>query len=230
VLPDFFNVYDDPTIGRLGDLKLIGGYGVDDAGGVPARVQLVEKGKLINLLVGTAPTRKVTEPNGHARGAVGSAITARPGNLIFESADQVPYEQLKKTLIELCQDSDLEYGLIITRLGDPSSARRMSFYFGGGQGARESQVSAPIEMYKVYADGHEEPVHNLEFGDVTVRILRDILQTSDQLYAYNYLTGGDYELPATIVCPAVLVEEMELKKSEEKTKTGPILPSPLAGR
>ena len=230
VLPDFFNVYDDPTIGRLGDLKLIGGYGVDDAGGIPVRVQLVDKGKLINLLIGTAPTRKVTEPNGHARGAVGSSVTARPANLIFESTDQVPYEQLKKTLIELCQDSDLEYGLIITRLGDPSSPRRISFYFGGGQGARESQVSAPIEIYKVYADGREEPVHSLEFGDVTVRILRDILQTSDQQYAYNYLTGGDYELPVTVICPAVLVEEMELKKSEEKTKTGPILPSPLAGR
>jgi hypothetical protein len=71
------------------------------------------------------------------------------------------------------------------------------------------------------------PVRNLEFSNVTIRILRDIIQTGDRPCVYNYLIGNDYEMPVSIVCPAVLVEEMELRKSEEKIKRPPLLPSPL---
>ena len=228
VLPAFFDVYDDPTIDRIGDMKLVGDYGVDDAGNAPMRVQLVQKGKLVNLLIGTAPTKKIKEPNGHARNSVGGDVVARPGNLLFESSDKVPYGELVKSMLELCEDIDLEYGLVIRRLGDPNApAGGMQYFFGPG-GARIPTLTAPIEAYKLYADGREEPVRNLEFSNVTVRILRDILQTSDEQYLYNYLIGNDFEMPASIVCPAILVEEMELKKSEEKVTKPPILPSPLA--
>lgn len=226
VLPAFFDVYDDPTISSLADLTLIGGFGVDDAGGQPERVQLVEKGKLVNLLIGTAPTKKIKEPNGHARGAVSKHVKGRPGNMIFESGDQATLEELTQAMLEMCRDVDLEYGLVIKKLTDPNrQRRRVSFY--GAQ--RESALSAPLEAYKVYADGSKVPVRNLEFSNVTVRILRDILQTGDQQFAHNYFIGDDYEMPVSIVCPAVLIEEMELKKTEGKVKKPPLLPSPLAG-
>ena len=96
-----------------------------------------------------------------------------------------------------------------------------------GQRGRKNALTAPLLVYKVYPDGKEEPVRSLVFSNVTVRVLRDILQTSDKQYVYNYLIGNNYEMPASIVCPAILVEEMELKKSEEKIKKPPILPSPL---
>jgi predicted Zn-dependent protease len=228
VLPAFFDVYDDPTVDKIDGMKLVGDYGVDDAGNAPVRVQLVEKGKLVNLLIGTAPTKKIKEPNGHARGSVGGDVVARPGNLFFESSDQAPYGELVKSMLELCEDIDLEYGLVIRRLGDPNApAGGMRYFFGQG-GARIPTLTAPIEAYKLYPDGREEPVRNLEFSNVTVRILRDILQTSDEQHVYNYLIGNDFEMPASIVCPAILVEEMELKKSEEKVTKPPILPSPLA--
>ncbi|UCD18025.1 MAG: hypothetical protein JSV44_03715, partial [Candidatus Zixiibacteriota bacterium] len=231
VLPAFFNVYDDPTIDRLGDLKLMGHYEVDDAGAIPRRVQLVSQGKLSSLLLGTAPTRKVTRPNGHARGAASKEVTAKPGNLIFESGDRVPYEQLKQSMLELCHDMDLEYGLVIRKLQDlnaPRGGSRMFLY--GGSGGRGSALTIPLEVYKIYPDGREVPVRNLEFSNVTVRILRDILQTDDRQYLYNYLIGNDYEMPVSIVTPAILIEEMELKRSEEKIKKPPLLPSPLADK
>lgn len=224
VLPETFDVYDDPTIDRLGGLKLVGGFAVDDAGGVPKRIQLVQQGKLINLPIGVAPTKKITEPNGHARGAVSKDVLARPGNVIFECREKTSDVQMRQTLLELCRDVDLEYGLVIKRLDDPDAAR------GGGVRGRDNRLTAPLEAYKVYADGHEEPVRNLEFSNVTARLLRDILQTGQQPFVYNYLIAGDYEMPVSIVCPSVLVEELELKKSEEKIKRPPLLPSPLAKR
>jgi TldD protein len=227
VLPSFFDVYDDPTIDKIGNLKLVGHFEVDDAGAMPRRVQLVDDGKLINLLIGIAPTKKIKEPNGHARGAVGNQVTARPGNLIFESNDKISLAKLKQSMLELCQDIDLEYGLLIKKLDIPGASSG-GYSYWGAQAGKKGGLTAPLEIYKVYADGREEPVRNLEFADVTARILRDILQTGDQLYAYNYIINDDFEMPAAIVCPAVLVEEMELKKSEAKIKKPPILPSPLA--
>lgn len=228
VLPAFIDVYDDPTINELDDMKLVGGYEVDDAGNPPVRTQLVDKGKLVSLLIGTAPTKKIKEPNGHARGSVGTDVSARPGNLIIESTDEVSFEELKASMLEFCQDIDLEYGLVIRRLTDPNApSTRMQAYFGGGQ---PPALTAPLEAYKVFPDGHEEPVRNLEFSNVTVRILRDILQTGDASHVYNYCIGNDFEMPISIVCPAILVEEMELKKSEEKVRKPPILPSPLADK
>lgn len=228
VLPDFFDVYDDPTISELNGMKLMGHYDVDDAGGVPERIQLVEKGKLRTLPIGEAPTRKVTEPNGHARGAVSKEITGKPANLIFESSDAVSYDSLKKSMLDLCQDVDLNYGLVIKSIRDlngPSPNSGYSFY-GMSQG-NDQGLTAPLAVYKVYADGHEELVRGLQFANVTVRLLRDILQTDNQEHVYSYLIGDDYEMPASIVCPSVLLEEVELKQGEAKNQKPPIVSSPL---
>ncbi|MBN2227441.1 MAG: hypothetical protein JW763_08755 [candidate division Zixibacteria bacterium] len=231
VLPAFIDVYDDPTMAAFDNTPLMGFYEVDDAGTRPQRVHLVEQGKLVNLLIGEAPTKKVNTPNGHARGAVSKQLGARPGNMVFESSDKTTFDQLKQTMLELCQDVDLEYGLVIRKLDDLNASRqRQQVYFYGGSGGNESALTPPLEVYKVYADGHEVPVRNLEFSNVTVRMLRDILQTGDQQYVYNYLIGDDFEMPASLVCPAVLIEEMELKKSEAKVMKPPIVPSPLADK
>jgi hypothetical protein len=228
VLPASFTVYDDPTVNKIGNLPVLGGYNVDDAGGAPQRVTLVENGKLVNLLIGIAPTKKIKEPNGHARGAVSKGLTSKPSNLVFESSEKVPYAKLKQTLITLCKDVDLPYGLIVKRLRDPNAAGPASaFSFFMQQSGTPEALSVPWEIYRVHADGREEAVRGLQFSNVTVRILKDILQTDDQVFAYNYLLNGDPEMPSTIVTPSVLVEEMELKKSEAKIKKPPLLPSPL---
>jgi predicted Zn-dependent protease len=227
VLPEFIDIFDDPSIESLGTLNLIGGYAVDDAGMIPRRIQLVEEGKLVGLPIALAPTKHVKEPNGHARGGVGRDVSARLSNLIVESSDKVPFDKLKTEMLEICRDMGLEYGLIVRKLLDPNSPQAsQAAYFGGG--SRRSSLTAPIEAYKVYPDGREEAVTNLEFSDVTVRILKDIVRTGDEAYCYNYLIGADNEMPASIVCPPLLIEEMELKRSESKIEKPMVLPSPLA--
>ena len=120
----------------------------------------------------------------------------------------------------------LDYGIVVTQLGNPNAS-------GGGGGffsmtGGETALSAPMAAYKIYPDGREEQLRNLEFNDVNIRILKDIIQTGDDMHCYNYLIGDDTEMPVSLVCPSVLVEEMELKKSESKVEKLPVLPSPLA--
>lgn len=224
IAPEFINVFDDPTIDKYNGLKLVGDYKVDDAGNAPQKVQLVEQGKLVNLLIGVAPTKQVKEPNGHARGAVSKDIAARPGNMIIESTEKVPIAKLRKQMLEYCRDMDLEYGLIIRRLDDPNNP----YSPDAANGAGSNELSAPLEVYKLYLNGQEELVRNCEFNDVTVRVLKDIVMTGDKPQVYNYLIGNDYEMPVSIVCPSVLIEEMDIKKTEAKIKKPPVLPSPLA--
>ncbi|MCC6964499.1 MAG: hypothetical protein IT585_14700 [candidate division Zixibacteria bacterium] len=227
VLPPTFSVYNDPTLDRIGETPLIGRYEVDDAGGVPKRTTLVENGKLVNFLIGIAPTKKIKEPTGSARGAVSKDVTAKPANLIFESTDKISFDKLKANLIAMCKDIDLPYGLIVRRLRDLSAPSTGLQMFGQAQAGGEG-LTIPFEIYRLYPDGREVPVRGLQFSSVTSRILRDIVQTDNSRYVYNYLIGNDYEMPATIVTPAVLVEEMELKKADTKVTKPPLLPSPLA--
>ncbi len=229
VLPITMNVYNDPTLEKIGDMPLIGAYGVDDAGNSPQRTMLVENGKLVNILIGITPTKKVKDPNGSARGAVSKEVTAKPSNLVFESTDKITADKLKKNLIAMCKDIDLPYGILITKLRDMGTPTG-GFQFFGQQpgGGSDAGLTQPYEIFRIYADGREELLRGLQFTDVNVRILRDIVQTDNSRYVYNYLIGNDYEMPATIVTPSLLIEEMELKKIDTKVKKPPVLPSPLA--
>lgn len=229
VLPTTMNVYNDPTLEKIGDTPLIGSYEVDDAGNPPQRTLLVENGKLVNILIGITPTKKVKEANGSARGAVSKDVTAKPSNLIFESTDKITTDKLKKNLIAMCKDIDLPYGILITKLQDMGTPAG-GFQFFGQQlgGGANAGLTQPYEVYRIYADGREELLRGLQFTDVNVRILRDIVQTDNSRYVYNYLIGNDYEMPATIITPSFLIEEMELKKIDTKVKKPPVLPSPLA--
>ena len=224
VLPDNFNVFDDPTIDKYHGFNLIGHFAVDDAGNPSKKVQLVENGKLVNLLIGESPTKLIKEANGHARGAIGKDLEARPGNVIIESNTTLPITDLKKSMLDMCRDMGLEYGIVITQLGNPNAPGGGFFSLSSG----ETALAPPLAAYKIYPDSREEQVRNLEFNDVNIRILKDILQAGDDMHCYNYLIGDDTEMPVSLVCPSVLVEEMELKKNESKVEKPPVLPSPLA--
>ncbi len=227
VLPPFFNVFDDPTMDKYGDAPLMGSYEVDDAGGQPQRIQLVGNGKLLTIPLGVAPTKKVTEPNGHARGAVSKSVTAKVSNLIVEPSERTSADSLFVAMQTLVEEFELEYGLVVTELTDLNAPRTGMRMFGGRVGG-QSALTPPLEAYKVYAGGRREPVRNLEFVNVTVRSLRDILQADSEPHIYHYLIGNDYEMPASVVTPSFLVEELELKKTEAKIKKPPVLTSPLA--
>lgn len=231
IMSDFLNVKDDPTLSNWDQSQLIGGYKVDDEGVKAQPVELVKKGKLVDLLMSRIPTNKVKGSNGHARGASDFAPKGYSTNMIITSDQGTSYGELKNKLIQYCKDAGLEYGIIVKRLKDKNiqTGEGPSFSFFTGAPGREKELTTPLEVYRVWVnDGREEPLRGVEFEGVTVRALKDVLETGNDYFVYNFLLGHNEELPASIVSPSVLIEEMELRKTEAEATNPPYLRSPIS--
>jgi TldD protein len=209
VLPDFINVFDDPTISMISGQPLFGKYSLDDEGVKAQRVSLIQKGQLVSYLVGRQPIRDFTTSNGHGRAAAAAAPSPHPGNLILQSTDPQPDAELKKKLIELCRNRELPYGLYVETMG-PRLEPRL--------------------LYRVWTkDGHEELVRGGVFGDLDIRSFR-----SDLLAAGTTPAVDDRSEPVwfSVVSPALLFDEMQVKRSQSTKQKLPEYPAPAlsAGR
>jgi len=203
VLPDFINVFDDPTIASVSGHPLFGNYTVDDEGVKAERVSLVEKGQLVSYLVGRQPIRDFPVSNGHGRSAPGAAPLAQPGNLIVQSSDPQPDSELKKKLIDLCKQRELPY-----------------CFYVGTMGPRLS----PRLLYRVWTkDGHEELVRGGVFGDLDIRALRSNLIAAGTEPA---IEDRPDPVAFSVACPALLFDELEVKRSEATKQKLPVYPPP----
>ena len=191
VLPDFINVFDDPTIASISGRPLFGNYTLDDEGVKAQRVSLIEKGQLVSYLIGRTPIRDFPLSNGHARAAATAAPAPDPGNLVFQSTDPQPDAGLKARLIELCKKRDLPYGLYVETMG-PRLEPRL--------------------LYRIWTkDAHEELVRGAVFGDLDVRSLR-----SDLIAAGTTPAVDDRSEPVwfSVVSPALLFDELQVKRTQ----------------
>ena len=204
-------VVDDPTQTQWKSpagvsAPLIGAYPVDDEGVRPKRVSLVEDGVLKTLLMRRNPTPKVALTNGHARGS-----STGPGNLFVASSTPLTLAQLKAKLLEVAQEEDLPYGLIVRQLsrtdrGSPSSV----------------SLPSPMLVYRLYPDGHEELARGLVFKPASFRVLKDIAGMGDDPALHNTEFVGQ---SVSVVAPSVLIRTLELVKSGDDSKPA-VLPRP----
>jgi hypothetical protein len=236
VLPDSFDVTDDPTRTAWQGRPLFGHYEVDREGVVPIPVKVVEKGALKGYLLTRQPVRGYEGSNGRARlpGNFG-ASTATFSNLFFHSSDTVPAADLKKKLIEICQARGKPYGIIVRKMDFPSAAsldeaRRL---IGASQGSRP--ISIPILAFKVFPDGHEELVRALHFRGLNTRSLKDILAAGDDNVLFEYMDnpapfaligGAGYTTEAAVIGPSILVDDLELHPLEEEQPKLPVVTAP----
>lgn len=209
VLPDFISIVDDPTVDKFAGLGLGGSYKVDDEGVLAAPVTVVDKGTLVNYLIGRVPIRDFPASNGHGRASGSGSVSPAPGNLFIRPATTSTPEELKKQLIDECRNRGLKYGYFVDTLG-PRLAPRM--------------------LYRVWADdGHEELVRGAIFSELDVRALR-----SDLVAAGNDpLVSNRNGLPfMTLVSPSVLFDELEVKRADNTNEKLPDYPAPAltAGR
>ncbi len=203
VLPDFLSVKDDPTLTTFKGRTLIGSYTVDDDGVKAQVVPVVEKGKLLNFLMGRAPIRDFPESNGHGRAALGQAPEPAPGTLVVESSEPLPPEELKKKLIELARQHDLKYGYFVESIGGELAPRIL----------RRVWVS----------DGHEELVRGGLFGELDTRALRsDIVAAGNDLDVSNRAES----IPNSIINPSLLFDELQVKRIDASKDKLPEYPAP----
>jgi predicted Zn-dependent protease len=205
---------DDPGLARFQGAPLFGHYEIDEEGVPAQRLELVRKGKLVDLYMSRAPIREFKHSNGHGRAAFMGEPSGRMGTLIVtpEPEKSVPLAELKEKMRAMCRELELDYGIVVREMGGLN----------------------PIRAYKVYAaDGREEPLMGLEFVGAGFRPLRDIVAASRELYVFNFFHGspGRSVVPASIVAPSILVQEMELRKTERKPERMPYLKHPyFAGK
>lgn len=238
ILPEFFDVVDDPTQTEWRGRALFGHYLVDMEGVKPVPLQLVEKGVLKNLLLTRQPVRGHEGSNGRARlpGRFG-ADSAGFGNLFIKASGAVNLDELKKRFRDLIAQRGKPYGILIRKLDFPSSASvdELRKVFSGAQGQAARPVSVPLLVYRVYPNGKEELVRGLRFRGLDARSLRDITAASDDAYVFDYLENGvllalsdagGYVANTTVVSPAVLFDDLELERVDAEWSRPPIVPAP----
>lgn len=203
VLPEFINVFDDPTISSFAGRPLFGHYTLDDEGVRARRVSLIEKGKLVSYLIGRQPIRDFAVSNGHGRAAPTDGAAPQPGNFILESIEPQSDADLKKKLLDLARQRDLPYALYVETTG-PRLEPRL--------------------LYRVYTnDGHEELVRGGVFGDLDARSLRrDLIAAGATPDIETHLES----VPYSVVSPALLFDELQVKRTQASKQALPEYPAP----
>jgi predicted Zn-dependent protease len=216
VLPRFLSVFDDPSAQRIGSLELLGHYQIDDQGVPARRVSLIEQGVLKNFLMSRRPGKDMLQSNGHGRSGIPGRETAQIGNLFIQSSEGKSYEDLKQQLIKMCQEENLQYGILIKAL------------IGDGRGP----IGTPVLTYKVYvSDGREELIRGAFPQAIPIRSLRQIEAVGSDANVVNRLAGNsELPTPTSIVAPSVLLEEVELKRPTGNQQKPALLTHPYFGK
>jgi hypothetical protein len=204
VLPDFLSVADDPAPASYDEKPLLGHYEVDDEGVKAMRVLAVEKGNLVNYLLGRQPIRDFSNSNGHGRARLPvGPPEPNVGSLFITPSESVARADLKKKLIDLCQQREQPYGYYVEAL---------------------SNVRSPQLLYRVWAkDGHEELIRGAVFADLDVRSLRnDLVAAGDDMTAWNWTQS----VPHSVVSPSILFDELEVKRVDQNKSKLPEYPPP----
>jgi predicted Zn-dependent protease len=193
---------DDPSVKSYEGHSLVGAYSVDDEG-VPAQpVNVITAGKLENYVIGREPVRDFPQSNGHARAALTGPARPSIGVLKITAENGLSDDELNQKLLALARDRDLK-----------------SVYFAETMGGAKN----PRLLYRVGLDGKRELVRGAVLDDLDQRALRSSVEAAGkQLWVGNY--PGD--VPQTILAPALLLNDVTVKRANEKNEKLPFYPPP----
>lgn len=240
VLPDFFDVVDDPTQRTLNGKPLVGFYEYDLEGVRPKPVSIIEKGVLKNFLTTRTPVPNFPTSNGHARlpGNFGGK-SAAIGNLFVKVSESTPLAGLKQQLTTMVTQLNKPYGILVRKLDYPysgSGGELQALAQANAQaGGAARPLSPPLLVYRVYPDGREELVRGLRFRGVSARSLRDVMAASQETAVFEFvnttsalalLGSGGYLAPTSVIAPGLLFEELELDVPREQLPKPPTVPPP----
>jgi len=252
VLPNNVSVVDDPGAKEFHGTLLIGGYGVDNEGVRGEKVSLVENGNLKNELMSRRPGPDSLESNGHGRAAFLNDAKPTMSNLFFSSTETMPPAELRKKFLDTCRaekGSEREkYCLVVRQMDNPALSllhqddfSEMLASYGGGAGTGDR---LPLVVYRVYPDtGREEIVRGARIIGLNSRALRNLAGIGNDSFVFNYMQSqingfagtalgafGSAQnlngLPASVVAPSLLFEELEVRGARGEAKRLPILPAP----
>jgi TldD protein len=222
IMPDFIDVYDDPSIATLDGRDLNGFYRFDNEGVRAQKASLVEHGVLATFLLGRSPTRGIVHSNGHGRRSQGNSVVARQGNLIVAPSRTVDKSTLRQMLLDEVKKQGKPYGLVFRELdGGFTMTQRFE---------PQSFKLLPIMVYRVFPDGHEELMRGADLDGTPLRALADIVAAADDVDTFNGYCGAESGfVPVSATSPSLLVAHVELAKKAKTHDRPPVLPAPPWG-
>jgi TldD protein len=246
VLPTTVTLTDDPFAKDYKGTPLIGGYSIDEEGVPAEKVTVVQDGKLKQLLMSRRPGPDSEKSNGHGRSAFLAEPQPTMSNLFFTSSEAVSKDDMKKKFVDACKAEKLDYCLIVRQMDNPTISIMHQDDFTellasfGGNAATDR---LPLVVYRYYpSDGHEELVRGARITGFNARSLRNVAAIGDDDYVYNFMenqtagvagtalgafgSAGQNGLPASVVAPSLLFEEVEFRGARGEPKRLPILPEP----
>ncbi|MFN3305885.1 MAG: metallopeptidase TldD-related protein [Candidatus Kapaibacteriota bacterium] len=233
VLPDFMSVYSVPLKSESKNIELVGHFKVDDEGTPAENITLVENGYLKTLLSNRTPTKRILKSNGNDRN--GSPMFSNI-EIVSNNKYSKPYRELKQKLIQLCQQRELPYGIIVKKVMNQNIyvtvfplISPIEFKFSGDQ-----NVITVVEAYKVYPDGREELIRGAELKGITPQSFKDIILVGNKTYLLNLLapvvsssfSSGGY-VGTSILAPDLLFEDAEIRPMDFDFPKPPYLDNPL---
>jgi predicted Zn-dependent protease len=246
VLPTSVSVVDDPGAKEFQGKALIGGYTVDEEGVAAEKVTAVDDGILKELLMSRRPGPDAMQSNGHGRSAFLNDAKPTMSNLFFTSSQTVSPADLKKKFLDICRANKQEYCLEVKEMDNPAISllhqedlSELLASYGGGAGSGDR---LPLLVYRVYpADGHEEIVRGARVTGLTTRTLRNVTAVGNDPFVYNYMQtqtaalagtalgafgSAQNGLPASVVAPSLLFEELDVRGARGEPRRPPLLPAP----
>lgn len=231
VLPRFLSIVSDPTLEAHEGVPLHGRQPVDDDGVPGRRLVLIERGMLKTLLSTRTPLAEVPASSGSRW-----RDSPVPSNLIVQPTRGMSAEELKEELFLLAEDRGLDHAFVVRRIGT-----RLAKLSSGSLGFFDpdaSSVEPLIGVYKVYPDGSEERIRLATLSAFSESDFRDIVAVSDTTTRHETgfspippgvpAAGGGLIWPISVITPALLFEDVTVRRPPGNIRKPPVTPHPLA--
>lgn len=220
ILPDFMNVVFDPTIKTIGGKPIAGYYEYDDEGVKSQKVTTVKNGIFSDFLMSRIPIQNYPKSNGHGRKQIGYSPVSRQSNLLVEANKTVPYNELRKKLIEEAKKQNKEYGLYFEKVSG-------GFTFTSRTIPNAFNVT-PNVVYKIFVDGRpDELVRGVDLIGTPLTTFSNVVAAADDLGVFNGTCGAESGgVPVSAVSPSLLVSQIEVQKKKKSQAKPPILEAP----
>jgi len=215
IMPSGWTVVDDPSASAA----LAGSYTHDYEGTAAQRVALIEDGIVRNLLMSRIPRKDLSGSTGHGRSLGVSRRSGMPGVITVTPPRVLSDKALRRKALQLARQANLPYIIVVRRIATPAMDHTFEMAFQGD--GPLAGLTTPTEAYRLYLDGHEEPVRNVAFVGVDRRVMRDIVAAGrssgpidmmDRSANTSRFSLGPVDgLPVTWTAPPVVISEIEIR-------------------
>lgn len=221
VVSPILSIVDDATLPYFNGVPLRGFYEYDDEGVKARPVPIIEDGVLKNFLMSSSPVKGFSASNGHGRRQAGRRPVARMGNTRVIASETVPYDQLEQMLLAEIKRQGKPYGFIIEDLS--GGFTQTSTY------TPQAFKLQPTFVYRLYPDGRKEAVRGADMVGTPLVSFNKVLAAADDYAVFNGSCGAESGwVPVSGIAPSVLLESLEIEKTNKSSYKPPVLPPPSA--